>query len=473
MRTEDRVPAALTVLVVLMGGWLRWQLLDGPYRPDEFANLFARPAWQALWDAEAAVNPPLLRALANGVFPTAEVIDGGRRWMWFCGTASVGAAFFAGRVAARSSWAGLVAALLVAFYPPAVEMSARFRIYPAWQLVGTWHVTALMLWASDEDQRRRWGRHVVASAVLLPWLHYFAVPLLALLGSGLLASKALRRGFLLYVPAGLAILPMAPLIVGETSARVASPHPLVEVLVRYASAGLLITPPSALRGGFVTRDIAEDLAGAAVVFGLLVGLALSWRRLDVRRRLLVWACTSCLITVAALSQLQFVRSPTRIMMWVFLAPLLASLPWWPASRWARGVFALLLVTWPPAGARTYALSASRFDADEGLRTLSLDVHKWDLVRGGRPMMLHPTYAAIGLQYYLEGTYSSADVDCEGWGRCFDHDGTRFIAVPEHGETLPRIGLLVSVEHGGPPARLVEGCTPVDVAPVLGVWDCGR
>jgi hypothetical protein len=464
----------LPLFALLIAGLaLRVSLLHHGYQPDELANLDEGSLWTIVWDAESAVNPPLLRAVYNGLFDIDVVLDRGRQVNVLLGTACVALGWAIGRRVGGTTVTALLGGALLATNPALVEMSACCRSYPAWCLVACWHVLAVTRWLSEEGEARtRWLRQMTASAVLLPWLHYVSVPLLLLVGGVWLFVPGRREGFGAYVPAGLGILPMAWLIASETSTRVPTRTGLDVVLKPILALGQNINPVvgTLLR----SQDPAgppPDLQGplAVSILAFLAAHLLLWPRLDLTRRWLVWGAISLLITVVLLSQVQLVRSPVAICLLVFMTPLVTGAVGALRPGLMQTAGALFAAWWLIGGTTERLTDASGAAKADALRDLSADWRSFDAARRGRPIMMAPTYTFVGMNYYLNRNHLRGRVErCEPWS-CFTYDGVTFLQAPEHEPRTPPDGLLFTV--GPPPKGLAEGCALVAERPQSAVYDC--
>lgn len=430
------------------------------YEPDEMAQLYGREFWRIPFDAESAVNPPLLRTLQNVLVADAWVPDLGRWISVVAGTATIPVlAVLSVRVAGGRQLAGVLAAAILAVHPTAVEMSAQSRSYATYMLVLSLHALFLLRWLEAPD---RPARGVVVTAALLPWLHYLAIPQLVLLAVFLQPLAGKRLLGKLYVPAAVGILPMAPMVLGETSTRVATPGTLMDSLWGIASAAL--QPPTPI-GPFDARTGPPAFLLLSVVLAVVALAAPAARRTRLTAILGVFAVFG---SVLALSPVQFVRSPVGLHLLVFLLPTLAALPTLLPHAFARALAALLLVHLTFGGIPDVV--GERVRPDDAARDFAPRWHDWDAVRAGRPVALHPGYANVLMHFYLKREhvmYAPPDAAaCQGHARCFLHDGVPFVPA----KAPVRNALLVSFESP-PTDGIGDGCTPLHAEVGLWIGDC--
>jgi hypothetical protein len=444
------VVAAVAALAAV-GLAMRVHRFGAAWSPDELANLYGGPAYRALWDPEVAVNPPLLRFVCNALGSDAWAPHIGRALSILAGVAIIPrAARLAWRLGAGPLGAALVAGVW-ALHPGAIEASCQFRAYALFCLALHVHVDALL----DVTEGRGGRGRVVASAVLLPWLHYFAVPMFlflaaALSGLGRRADGSVDRAWLVraYVPAAIGVAPLAPIVLGEDATRVAAPGSWIDTFTPILSMGWELPQPllpwiSAATGDLLSGPgVADRAAMALVTLTLGVGLA-SWRRLDVARRVTFAVAMSVVASTALLGLVQFPRSPVGLLL------MTAWLPWAlsagegrPGRGVAQALFGALVLAGPPGR----PLDALR--PDEGLGWFAGRWRAWDEARGDRTIEVAPGYGLVGLYFYLEGRHLMAAPDepaCAGSRRCFVHDGVRFRSAPPG----PASGFLVVFEEGTP------------------------
>jgi catechol 2,3-dioxygenase-like lactoylglutathione lyase family enzyme len=475
-RAVQRAPmpggvVAAVALLAAVGFALRVHRFGAAWSPDELANLYGGPAYRALWDPEVAVNPPLLRFVCNALGSDAWAPRIGRALSIVAGVAVIPAsARLAWRVGAGPLGAAVVAALW-ALHPGAIEASCQFRAYALFCAALHLHVGALL----DVVEGRGGRRRLVASAVILPWLHYFAVPMMlglaaALSGLGRRTDGSTDRAWLAraYVPAALGVAPLAPIVIGEDATRVAAPGSWVDTFTPILSMGwelpqrLLPWISSASGDAWSGPGIADRGAMALVSLTLVVGLV-RWRRADTARRVLFAVAMSVVASTALLGLVQFPRSPVGLLLMTAWLPWALSAAEGWRGRWvAQALFAAWVLDGPPG----HPLDALR--PDEGLGVFARTWRTWDEVRGARTIEVAPGYGLIGMYFYLEERHLMAAPDepaCAGSRRCFVHDGVRFRAAPPG----PASGFLVVFEEE-PPAGL-DRCRVLAREAGLLVADC--
>ncbi len=471
--TPQAAPAAAwTALaaITLLGVWLRWPGLWTGYAPDEFANIIPGGIWGQITDPESAVNPPLLRLLTNPWFSSWVSPQVGRAISTICSVVTIPLTWWLARRGSRSEIGALFAALLIAVAPPAVMMGTRFRSYAAFGAALAWHLIAL---SHSTDQPSPWRAQAAVSAVLMVWLHYLAIPVIALTVVLAWLTHTRRDLWTLYLPAALTIAPMGWLVLTVTETRVGTPDSVWQSLSPILALGLPGYPPltGALHGG--ARGIGVELPDAmAAVVALLALLSIAaWPRQNPTARLLILGMVALLLAIFGMSTVQFVRSPVAVMLLGFLAPLLATLvaliPTAPGRLLTAALLALLL------GAdlhRRHPDLRSR-DPEASLVRFASTWHDWDEARGDLPILLWPTYAFSGLHLYLTQEHirqrNWQDPRCPDEG-CYVHEDTVFLPL-KNPDDPPR-GLVVAFQQ--PEPGMLEDCTRLHEEWVFHVWRCG-
>lgn len=471
---------------MVFGAWLRWDGLFKGLTSDEMANVMPWSAWEILTDPEAGVNPPLFRLMFNVPFHETVTPYAGRAFSMVCSLASIGLAWLVGqRAGGGSRGAGLFAAVLFTVHPIAVEYGAIHRIY-AW-----WTATALLhLWAlgraleAEEGARRPWVALAVGTAVLLPWIHYLAVPVLLAVGLGIAAGMpGYRRWWALYLPAAVAISPMVPAVLFQEARRVESMQPAAEVMHKVIGLGL--TPPLALANpvfrvwqGLGLGTFRWHVAMTALVLGAFAWQLLRWRTAPATLRLVTAGGLGVMVAAYGLTFLQRVRDPTILMMLVFAAPVLAAVPTVVQARWAR-VFGWGLLAWTVGGQLPdrldwYLNRSGGALAPDGARDFVASWRRWDEVRAGRVVRVHPGYYVPTMYFYQAGQHFSRapqEAACGLYGPCYVWEGVVFAGLQDLGDGAGLDGLVVSVE-ARPEAGFGAACALVHDEPGMVVWDCG-
>ncbi|MCB9679906.1 MAG: hypothetical protein H6733_00415 [Alphaproteobacteria bacterium] len=477
-RAVGRVLAVVALMAV--GGWLRLGMLDDGYSPDEFANILYGSVWQILTDPESGVNPPLLRLL-NAPFGEAGALVVGRWLSWVGGTAAIGLTFAVARAASGGSTvAGLLAAALVAFNPEAVKMSGRFRSYGVLMPLMAWHALAVGGWMAGQaagvgDEVRRHARQVQVSAALMPWIHYATIPVMLGLGLVGLAVPRMRRLGLLYVPAAVLVSPMALLVFGNTSARVAQHDSVGTLLVQIVSLQFQAQriPAPWLHAVGIT-DSRYGPTAIVVGVGMVLSLLL-WRRATDTARFLTLAAWVFVGALVALSGVQLVRSPTASLLLIWTAPLLATLPAYVPDRVVRVLLSAIVGALLLARDAEPLRQLQHYTTYDGLRTFALHFHDLDGERGDLPLYTWPGYTHVGLFFYVRGGHLRRDPwppppPCPEEG-CWVGDGVAFRACstwPEAGKN-PDPGVYVAFTKA--PNPLPPPCVPLPDGDGWTAWRC--
>lgn len=454
--------------VVLVGVMLRVRGLPFAYSTDELGNLYGGAWYRVLWDAEAGVNPPLLRAALHAFVPVSQVLDVGR---WLSLVASCGALGMTAVLAWRlgGPWAAFGAVALLAVHPQSVRMAPVCRSYGlSAGLSAAWLVGIDAFVRSPED-RRAWWRMVVP-AVLLPWIHYTWVPVILAVTAALAVRPTLRRGAVVgHAVACVGILPMIPLILGKTEARVASPSLRASLEL---VGGLGLTLPSVLEAPL--RRVWPSPNVYAIV-AILVAVGLVACAVMARRemtRALAFGALGLLAAVVAASTVQLVRPPVSILLAAFVAPLWGL---WASRSWL-GVITLALAVWSGAEQVRTPLWA---EGEEGRRAFAGDLPAWVQRANGRPIHLIGGGLASAVVYYRTREHIMVwpmSDDCAEGAGCFELEGAHFV-VTDRERALRAEGLVVDVEHLPQRAVTVAAdpldarCEKVEDQPSLRVWDC--
>jgi hypothetical protein len=481
-KAADVVAALVLIGLAVAGVALRLPLLGLGTTSDELANV-TDGGFRAILDhPETAVNPPALRWVANLPFDDWGAVRWGRRLALACSVASIGLGYVVGRRAAGGHvLAGLLAAALLAFHPYPVHDAAQLRAYAWWTATALVHVLAMgaALDAEPGPVRRRWLALAIASAALLPWIHYFAVPVLLALGVAVVVAMPGRRGLVLaYVPAALGVLPLVPRVLAPSSQRVAPDRePVGIVLQRLTSLELRTTGPAwdlfgkawkAAVGGWPDAGTAMAVTTALL---LLAAVPLAGR-LPRTARLVVAGVVGVLAGALAFAQVQYVRPSTLSMVLTFAAPALPAVV--AALPRGRTAALVLLGAWYGADLPArYRLQAFTWSADEATPWLARHHEEVTARAAGRPVWIVPREATWSVWYHLTHTVprrAPRDERCAGLDPCFSIAGHAWAGVRDPGDGAGLDGVLVSLD----PWRregFASACTPVEVHPAWGVWDC--
>lgn len=460
------------VAAVVVGAWLRLAAAQHGYAPDELANITHKGALAIVMDPESGVNPPLLRLIVNLPFDTGGSLVWGRVLTVLCGVLAIPAvAALARRVGGLGAM--VAAAWIVALHLDAVRMSAQIRAYSPFVLVAALHLLAVMRWAEAPAARgRRWA--VALSAVVLPQLHYFGVPLLLGVAASMAVAPTTRRLWRLYVPAALALLPLVLLITGEHEARVAMKGALSDTLLLMLSLDLQGGSALASRvfGWLRLRpDLTDHALQAAITSALVAVSVLRARPLTVAARVLLGALMGVLVGVLGFSTVQYVRSPVALYVAVSAIPLVAA--WVGLARSGAGAaLAALAITvgLGPALARGLADLSAPWPEDSA-PDFAATFREHDAVRADRPVYVTPRHALNGLfvafagRQLMDAPERGAGV-CAGDRDCFVWDGVPFRVWTEG---APPSGLVLGVEEINPALR--ASCAVVAERPFAVVLDC--
>ncbi len=450
---------ALSVLTGL-GLWLRLPGLWTGYAPDELANIIGTGVWGQVAAPESGVNPPLLRLLTNPWFDEWIAPQVGRFISLCCSVATIPATFALALRTSRSDLGALLAAALIAVAPPMVLLGTRFRAYAAFAFVATLHLSSLTAFIDAGRQRAA----TAVTAVLLVWLHYVAIPVIAVavcLGA-VLGRRDLWR---LYLPAALTIAPMGLLVLSVTEARVATPGSLTDSFSPILAMGM--TGPAWLRAPL--QDLTEvDPAAALMVLLTLLGVASTRTRASA---VLSVGWLSLLISLVALSTVQFVRSPMAVVLGVFVAPLLANLVG-RVSVSARPVVAGGLLSLLAPGLITSLQRLRERDPEASLARFAATWHDWDDARGDGAISVWPPYAYGGMHLYLTHQITVPPQGDEASRcpieACFAHEGVLWLRLVR--ETEPELaGLVVAFQE--PDEGMLARCERLETSWVFHVWRC--
>jgi hypothetical protein len=446
--------------------------------PEEAGDLRHGSAWKLWIDSEVGVNPPLLKWIVNLPFECWDSLWFGRALSVIAGTAAVALTFFvARRVARGSDTAGLVAAGLLAVHADAIRNSAEFRPYGVWQAVGALHLLALFHLLDDRASVRA-RRAVIATAVLLPQLHYFGLPWTLALAAVLALSADTRALARLYVPAFVLVSPLLAVSLASPGLRRPDGHAVLHTILGVTS--MELPSPAALaapvidsfgisRGEFY---MVEHGLFALALAALLLPYAMAERRLTTPERLVLAGAGSVLFSVLTLGQLHLVRSPIVMMTLTSMPAALAAAPFALAKGPGRDAMRVATAAVLATGLIAFWTRAPEVDRSRWPDTFLRTWHQHDAVRAGRDVILYPK--ATEMLLYLTASHHAWDqVDgqsrcADGTDHCFDWDGARFVVMPKWTGAVPN-GLLVAFSPT--PKGFGEGCTVVqEDAPR--VWDCG-
>ncbi|MCB9664769.1 MAG: hypothetical protein H6732_11695 [Alphaproteobacteria bacterium] len=473
---------ALTAILGL-GAWLRLGALDLGYSSDEVGTVTGA-GFRGIFDhPETGVNPPLWRWMFNLPFSPWDAPWWGRRFSFVMSELAIVLGFVVGRRAGGgSAWAGLGAALLLAAHPWCVRYGVTFRVYATWSAVLLAHVWSLghALEREAGPARRPWLVLAVVTAVVAPWLHYFSVPVLLVLGAAvLLGMPGRRRLVALYVPAALGVTPLVPYVLFEEGRRVAPDRePLRQVLVKLSS--LDVQPPplvwSALWRGLSRvlgfwPDLGLTMTTTTLLLLLLV--LVRWRAATPTLRLAAAGLAGVLGGTALLAQVQYVRPSTLVMVLTFAGPALVAAPSVLPWRLAR-VLGVVAVTGWYAGNLPHHLTKERqtWEVERGIPWVLDHAEELEARRGGRPYVVSPAHRLWTVWFHLahsEPRAATRGEGCTGWRPCFEHEGVVWAGVDAvDGSLLDALVLYVDAWRT---EELGRGCEVVHDGGAWVLLDC--
>lgn len=479
-RASTLTGVALVLLLMMLGLMLRLPGLERGATSDELANIMQGTAAQIFADPEAGVNPPLLRMLFNPVLGDHETLRAGRWFSLVWSTAAVGLAGWVGFLAAGRRWGGAVlAAAMLAFHPIAVKYGTIYRVYGWWSGVMLLHVGSLSsaMEAKGKD-KYAWGAFALLSACLLPWIHYFTVPIFLGFGVLLLLQKR-SRWLWVYGASALSISPMIPFVLHSPERRVSAGDTLWSSLQKITALDLV--PPSPLANPAV--GLYRALGGESfrwpvwmslgTVLLLVVGL-LCIRKLPQAAKMSLAGALSVLGGAVVLAQVQYVRDPTVVMLAVFVAPFLGGLAGLIDNLWLRILSLLSFAAWfgwsMPDRLAYYDLRRAEFDA----RPLVMErLPSFNGVRGGRPVFIYPDYEVGTAYFYGMGEHFGQarwNKQCPSGVPCFVMEGTRVQGIRQVGDGAQVDGLLISFSDHHPEG-FAASCDKLDGGVGYGIWNC--
>ncbi|MCB9680037.1 MAG: hypothetical protein H6733_01070 [Alphaproteobacteria bacterium] len=472
--------------LVALGVVLRWPLMTLGFTSDEVANVSNGTFAQIFDNPETGVNPPLWRWLWN-VPVDAWTGAGLARYASLASSLlAIVLGFVVGRRAGRGlALAGLVAACMLAVHPFPVRYAALHRIYAFWSLLALVHVWAMghALDAEPGRRRLRWAAVAVLTAMVLPWVHYFSVPVLLSLGIAILVGMPGRRRWVLaYVPAALGVLPLVPYVLFEEGRRVAPDRePMSELLLKLTSMDLhppapvlavVSKPWFQLTGHYPAIGLWMEVSTAAV---LVAGLLL-WRRAPSTLRLALAGAVGVLAGAMVLGRVQYVRPATVVMVVTFVGVAIGAVPSLLPGRRARQVAVLVVGAWF-CGALPTALSreAAYWHADEALPYVVANASSWEATRGDRAFIVSPAHRLWSMWFQLAHQVprlAHRGPRCEGYDPCFEHEGVAWGGVDEVGDGHLLDGIVVSI-GAWRVAGYASTCTVIRDEGSWGIFDCRR
>ncbi len=466
------VPAALAgAFFVAVGLVLRVAVVWRAILPDELANLTVRPWYRAVFSAESAINPPLLRGLINALFSDAWAPHAGRTLGVVCSVLSLAAAAsLARRLSGGRALAGWLAASALAISPANVAVAATFRSYPSAGLFALLFAGSLVAWLDSPPERRALARVGLTGAVLC-WLHYLWVPpVLGVLAWAALRSPAHRRDAgLAALGVLLALSPMIPGVLRGSSAAVAPDRPWLD-LAAVASIGAW-TPNAVVHAVGLQENapLSRSLLPATLMLAVLFDLAMDAWRTPPPRAAVPMMITLLALTVTGSAQVQVVRSPVASFLAVLLVPVFAA-TLARMTAWRRHAIYAAALAWVLAMVPSM-VDVLATDIHTGMPTFASTWHRFDDVRGDRPIRTAPSYAQGVLHWTMTGqgfgSYEQPP-SCAGLPNCFVHDDVVFAELDER---APLPDALV-VRFDDRPDERMQACALVYEEPLaMRVFDC--
>lgn len=473
------VEAAVLAAVTCWGAWIRWVAWPRGFHSDELGTSQPGDFWAVLYDPEIGVNPPLFRLLFEPWLPEWEALRQGRAWSFVLSVLAIPlTAWLARRMSGGDRVAGVLAAALFAAHPIAVRLGVTYRAYTTTYVVIVLHLVCALAWAEAEGPvRRRWGIAAAGTAVLLPWLHYFTVPLLLVLGvAGLLVWRS-WHWIALYVPAALGSVWLGTWVLSEPARRVAQQEAVSRTFVKLG--GTALAPSEPLTYGL---SKAAGALGLGPVAGLtwqgigttllLLAVLATWRWLRPGQRWVALGWAGCLVTILALTRVQYVRVSTVMFLLAFLGPTLAAWPTIVRSPVGRGVgwlvVAALYAGGLPRDLRIELGEVWRRDAmpefvdamPELVADRELDVIWIAPTHAVGRVWFHATHVHPGLTRH--------EAPCDGDEACYPLGDD--LALWGTDVVPPGGGVVVCFERQCP-AELDTACVADDVGPHRRQWTC--
>ncbi|MCB9683257.1 MAG: hypothetical protein H6733_17460 [Alphaproteobacteria bacterium] len=462
--SPDRWLTALGALIaVAVAGVLRWPGLARAYTSDEVGTMIPGGFWAQLADPETGVNPPLWRWLTTARLPAAEALAQGRELSLVLQLGAVGLGVAVGRLVGGRWWTGWLVGLLLAVHPWSVWEAPTARVYGLLTFVMQAHLLAVALWLDHPTRARAVA--VAATAAVVPWTHYAALPWLAMVGLGVTVCVPGRRRLLaLYVPSVVAALPLVSHVLHDAGRRVPPQRTVGEVVDLVASMDLATRALPHLRAG-VTSVPDNPSLPVVVLAACLLGVVAAARRVPGVLWLAWWSALAVPIGVAIIAPHQLVRPTTTMLMAVAAAPLLFGAPARLPTGWARALGALLVTGVLAWGA---ALRWDTFEASDAtgrtVRAVAEAIHDDAFPPG--PFLLTPRGEALTLYFYLTGRYARNAPRGEGCRDCFVVRGRTFL--PRDAADATTAPFVLSVDPRGTPP---VGCLPLDAPPGARLWAC--
>lgn len=470
---------ARAALAVLVGVGLALRVRDAGrgITSEEGSDLRHGSAWTLWTDQEVGVNPPLLKWLVNLPFECWNSLWFGRVLSVLCGTLAIALLFHVARRAARGSdTAGLLAATVIALSSDAIRNSAEFRPYGVWQLVGALHLVALFHLV-DVPTSVGARRVVVATAILLPQLHYFGIPWIGALALVLALSADTRWMVKLYAWSCALVTPL--LLLGLAMPHLRKPDGSAALRTLLTVTSLDLPAPAAFaapvidglglsRTDFITVE--HSLFSLALA-ALLVPYVTGFSRTSVHQRLLLGSALSVPLAIVTIGQVHLVRSPVVMMLLTSLPAAIAAAPFVLPEGSARFAARLAGLTVFATGLIAFWTRPPEVDRSRWPSDFLATWHQLDAARGGRDILLYPK-GTVGLLYLVATHHAWDQMDgrnlCpDGGDTCFFLEGARFVEIGGWPSTPPD-GIVAA--FGPTPKGFGDGCVVLRAQGPT-VWDC--
>jgi hypothetical protein len=428
-----------TIVLALL---LRWPRLSYGIDPDESALVAAPDFWGIVFDQESSRNPPLHRLFDLWFTPVAAIEHG--RWFSLLSSLLTTALAFELGLTLEGIAGGVAAALFIAVNPALVEHAALYRAYAPWLAVATWHVLAAVKLLSGNSRGTLWAVQFSISALLLPWLHYVSLPLLALEALGFALFKSHRRYLWLLVPALFAAVPLPRLMLSGNSGPVEDSSTFSWFLWTL--------------GFRADRRITPLIVIAAVI---------GFRKLLPVERLLWLAGLASAALIAALDLVLLVRPPAVHWLMPTLGIALALLPFRKALHWSlRAVSAAAVI-----GLLVSGFAEARRGGGctrQGPKAVARVLDLLARSRAERPIYVQQVWLGV-LSLYLTGERFASVAHQDPAGDVLSVDGLPFVPL-ESRTRAPIEGLVLTFPCAGALPR-PDGCSWLRETPDYGIMDC--
>ena len=445
-------------LMLLAGAWIRVPSLTQSPTSDELSFLKWRGVDWIFRDSLNRVHPPFFRMSVTAFFEPEQALLVGRCLALTAGLLGIVVVWALTRRATDSRIAALCSAAAFTALPTHIAFSTMFRPYTALALLMAAHLLALGHWVDDKG-RGRAGLWVGLTALLMPQVHYIAVPWLALTGLSVVIFTRLRWIKLaVYLPAALAMLPLFKSILGNLSAQSSAGADTTRSLEHLFGMGLHAAPGSP----FLSQMWPISLTA-------LVLTTLLWRFIRRQQQVLVLGALAMCLTVLWAAGKHHLAPSTQMLGAPILIPLVVALPWVLAHR------SPFLAPLPPAvfvtivGSITVMLH-SRVSYEQnhpkGQDRLGLFFKQYSTMvpKGHDIRFKQPSDVDLARFALIQSLRTNDDTEpgCPN-SRCFQYDGHFWMAGFEDKSHRPSVW---ASSRRQLPDPLPGGCTPMETASSL-------